>query len=552
MASCLGLYIQDNLIKYAKVTKDKDNLKVENFGIKFYDNIHEAINQIVSETYSYKIPIATNLLNENYNYFYMFSLLSKNDLKRSIDTEFESFCYEKGYNKNTLETRYALVPDLEDKQKIKVIHINNNKLDIGTRIQQLEGNNLSTITPLPMAITNIADVKEKENSFIINIEDKTTITTIIDKKIYNVDVIENGTKQILDTISEKENSYSKAYEICKNTTIYTMEGRELQNDENIYLQDIMPSLYNIVEAIQIKMNEMTQKIQKIYITGTGAIINNVDLYFQEYFTDCRVEILRPYFVPETVMINMKDYIEVNSAIALGLQGLGYGVKNLNFKTPTLVDKLPDWMKTSVGTKKETKTKQANNKPSFVSNLSSKMNFKFDMKGTLDSTETWLVRTIAGLLAFIIIYTAITSFIINVTNSKIQETEELKTHTQGQIELVGKDITTIDNKTNQYKDLLDSLQKLKDENNEFKKWKYSIPNFLTELMYAVPKGTSIKSIVNTDGYTIRIVAQAKLYSQLAYLVGSIKTGQILYDVTSSSGEKSGDTITVIIEGNLFDD
>ena len=39
MPSCLGLYVETNLIKYAKVTKDKDTLKVEAFGVKFYDKI---------------------------------------------------------------------------------------------------------------------------------------------------------------------------------------------------------------------------------------------------------------------------------------------------------------------------------------------------------------------------------------------------------------------------------------------------------------------------------------------------------------------------------
>ena len=32
MSSCLGLYIESNVIKYAKVTKDHDLLKVEAFG----------------------------------------------------------------------------------------------------------------------------------------------------------------------------------------------------------------------------------------------------------------------------------------------------------------------------------------------------------------------------------------------------------------------------------------------------------------------------------------------------------------------------------------
>ena len=53
-----------------------------------------------------------------------------------------------------------------------------------------------------------------------------------------------------DQISIKENSYSKAYEICKNTTIYTSEGKGLQLEESQHLEDIMPVLYNIVTKIK--------------------------------------------------------------------------------------------------------------------------------------------------------------------------------------------------------------------------------------------------------------------------------------------------------------
>ena len=59
--SCLGLYVEENLIKYAKVSRDRDKLKVESFGIKFYDRIGEAIEQVIQETYSQKTPISINL-----------------------------------------------------------------------------------------------------------------------------------------------------------------------------------------------------------------------------------------------------------------------------------------------------------------------------------------------------------------------------------------------------------------------------------------------------------------------------------------------------------
>ena len=69
MPSCLGLYIETNIIKYAKVSKERDILKIESFGIKFYDKLDEAIKQIISETYSFKIPISINLSDEIYILF---------------------------------------------------------------------------------------------------------------------------------------------------------------------------------------------------------------------------------------------------------------------------------------------------------------------------------------------------------------------------------------------------------------------------------------------------------------------------------------------------
>ena len=135
MSSCLGLYIESNVIKYAKVTKEREALRIESFGIKFYDKIGDAIKQIVSETYSYNIPISISLSEETYNYYYMFSLLNKNDLKKAIDTEFESTCYEKKLNKNAFETRYALSNDLADRDKLRVIHVSSNKATINRSLQ---------------------------------------------------------------------------------------------------------------------------------------------------------------------------------------------------------------------------------------------------------------------------------------------------------------------------------------------------------------------------------------------------------------------------------
>ena len=542
MSSCLGLYVENNLIKYAKVVRDHDDVKVESFGIKFYDRIGDAIRQIIAETYSYKVPVSINLSEETYNYFYFFNLLNKNDLKKAIETEFDSYCFDKGYNRNALETRYALVSDLQDKEKIKAIYISTNKIEINNKLQDLEGASVSTITVMPMAIANIANLKAKEGYMIVNIEEKTTVTTIIDKKIYHVDKIENGMKTILDSISEKENSYSKAYEICKNSTIYTMEGKELQEEENLYLEDIMPTLYQIVDQVRTIVDNSLNKIDTIYLTGSACVINNIDLYFQEYLKDQKCEILKPYFIPNSVKVNMKDYIEVNSAIALAMQGLGYGIRNMNFKKASLMESLPDWMKIEVRRKKNKNSTNAGQPKK-------KINFSFSLKGGLDKAERWLLRTAIGILCLFLIYSGFSIFLNNQFTSRQKEVEDNIQGTLTQISLANQDLTTINSKTTTYEEMTQDLEEYGQAKTDSNRTKDIIPTLLSEIMYAIPTGVTITSIQNTSGTHIVINAESSEYDQLGYFVGRIKNDLILRDTISTSGVKQGNVIKIVIEGEL---
>ena len=543
MTTCLGLYIEPNLIKYAKISKERDVLRVESFGIKFYDKLGEAINQIINDTYSFKVPISINLSEETYQYYYMFSLLNKNDLKKAIHTEFESNCTEKGINRNAFEARYALVNDLADKEKIKVIHIAANKNTINTIQQPFVEYKVSTIAPMGVAISNIANLKPKENVLVINMEEQTTLTTIVDQKVYQVDKLEVGSRNVLDNINVKENSYTKTYEICKNSTIYTMEGKELQDEENEYLEDIMPTLYQIASKIQETLANSTVKIDRIYLTGTLCAVNNIDLYFQEFFRTEKCEILKPFFIKDSVKINMKDYIEVNSAIALALQGLDYGLKDMNFKQRTWKDDL-DNIFAGIGTnKKEGKTtKLGKSVTSF---------FKFDLKERLDKTEAWMLRSAGGILFLTIIYIAFSMFLNNAITEKNNEVANVKQDTQAQIARVQADITSVNTKTNEYKQLSDNLKNISAQVQENNKNKKAIPILLTQIMSAMPQGVQITSIENTTDRHIVINAQSQKYEQLGYFKAILRVQGILAPdtIVSSSGVKEGDLVKIVIEGDL---
>ncbi len=543
MSTCLGLYIENNIIKYAKVTKDNDIVKIDSFGVKFYDKLSEAIKQVIEETYSYKVPISINLSNENYNYFYLFSLLSKKDMQSVINTEFESICYDKGLNKEAFESRYVLVSDIEDKEKVKAIHVSANKADLTKKEQELEGYRLISESPIGTSIGNLLDYKDNENVIIVNIEDKTTITTIVDKKIVEVQTLEDGTKQILSNINTKENSYLKAYEICKNTTIYTSDAKDLQYEENDYLDDIMPTLYNIVGEVRKITNESLKNINKVYITGTASVINNIDIYFQDYLKDIKCEILKPYFIKNTqAKINIKDYIEVNSAIALALQGLGDGLKGMNFKKESLKDKIPEWLTKDIGGSNKEKNSKTNK---------FNLDFKFDFKEKLSNLERNLIRIAAGLLLLIVVYSTVSIGLNNFMNKKDEEIKKATLEVKTQIAKINENTDTIKSNTNKYVTMTERLNNLNAEAEERSKFKNSIPTLLNQIMFSIPKGVQITSIENTNGTKIVINAQAYTYEQLGYLKVAIRNYNILTNVVSDSGQKQTPDgfVTTTIEGTL---
>ena len=540
MSSCLGLYIDEHIIKYAKVTKDHDNLKVESFGIKFYEKVGDAISQIVEETYSQKTPISVNMSEEMYNYFDMFSLLTKNDLQKAINTEFESYCADKGYNPNVFETRYAVVDSQLDKDKIKIIHIADNKIELNKRVQEIEGYHLVNISPISMSIPNLIQVKKDENCLVVNIEGDTTITTIMGGKIFNVDILEEGSKDFLSKINLKENSYSKAYEICKNTTIYTSEGRELQVEEQNYLEDIMPILYNVVTQVNKIINNNTDKMEKVYITGVGALINNVDLYFQEYVPDAECEILKPYFVEKTRDISIKDYVEVNSAISMALMGLGEGVTGMNFKKKTLADQIPSWLKIEVNPDQSKKDRK---------NLGGLLTWDLGQK--LDNTERGLVRIAVALFLLVVIYSGLSGTINYMMNQKDKEALSSIAHTNSQIKLANSDNTGLRNGINQYNKLIAEI----DEQRGVNGTKNAIPNLLNQIMSVIPESVQITSIQNTSDRHIVINAQSDRYEQLGYFVAALKNNVILVgpsldeDVKTTTGQKSNGIVTIQIEGDM---
>lgn len=533
MAECLGLFVQDNLIKYAKVSKDNNNTKIENFGVKFYDqDIEKTIKQIVDETFSYRTPISINLSKEKYANSEIFALLSDADKKKSVKTEFEYLCNEMSRNKLTLDYKYIISNEENDKDKKSVLYVFAEKGNIAESIQLLDSYRMVNLSPVSLAINSIT---KEENCIIVNIEDRTEITTVEKGVPIRVDTIDLGMNEILKKITERENSTSKAYEICKNTTLYTASSQNLQTENNEYLEIIVPIMYQITEEINKALEQAKVSIEKIYITGTGVIINNIDLYFQEKFLNYKCEILAPYFVDKSSLkINIKDYIEVNSAIAMATQVLEKKNKGINFSNnQEKWEKIRDLLTSDVSSIGKNKVKA----PKAHKEL--KINFK----------EINCIRFAYSMFTLLIVYIIITAVLHNQINRKTDLAQEIIDDTKAKIQKVNEYTTLIDARTKNYEAILEQLKEANDRAEENYRSKNAIPNFLSEIMFAIPKETQILSLENTIDKHIIIKAQASEYQYLGYFKSELQNRAILTNVTSTSGTMVDDMIQVTIEGDL---
>lgn len=532
MQKCLGIYVENNLIKYAKISKNKDNYAIDAFGVEICDDIESGINKIVEETSSHNVPISTNLLNDKYIYFDVFGLLSKNDIAKSIATEYESFCEKFNYNPKAFETKYALVQSLTDENKIKVIDVLADTIDLNRQKKYFEKYIVAGILPIGTAITNILNVNSKENVLIVNMEAKTVLTTIYNGQLYSVENLENGSREIFEKIKNTENSYSKAYEICKQTTIYTSDTTS-DESEQPYLESIIPTLYLIAQKVMAKIETDTNKISKVYLTGTLANINNIDLYFQDFLGHTECKILKPDIIEEKKSeINVKDYIEINSAIALAMQGLNVGIQHLNFKPTDKTGKIKQLL--SYGGSKE------------------KKNIKLDLnsfKGALDQIELISLRATTYLIVSIFIFCAMSAILSNQIEKKEEKINSLISTEKSQIAKINKDETTIQAKTNKYIELTDEIRSINNKISDIAEMKNSIPNLLQQIMYIMPLDAQVISIENTEEKHIKIVAQSKNYDSLGYFIAKMKVDNYLTNIVTSKSKKVNKIVQITIEGEL---
>ena len=230
------------------------------------------------------------------------------------------------------------------------------------------------------------------------------------------------------------------------------------------------------------------------------------------------------------------------------------MQSLNFRKPNFMDQVKQLLNAdvSMGKKKDKPAKEGKGKGK-ASKLAGKLPKislgNMSMTGSLDKTEVMLIRVLIAIILINIIFVAFSKVLYGQMDKKQKDVEGLISSENAQIGKINTDINSLNTKNTKYTSLTEELKAINDKISNIAEMKNSIPNLLNQIMYTIPEGVQLTSIQNTTGKKISIIAQASDYDQLGYFIAKIKVSGILNNAVSSSSQKSGDVVTVTIEGEL---
>ena len=320
MASALGIFIDRNIIKYAKLNGTKDKLKVESYGMKYGENHKELLKQIIEETNSSKNNVVINAAEIHYEETSIFSMLKKKDYDKAVEVAYEEIIDKQKLRPELLEYGYILSKNPADSEKLHVLLGIQEKGAMETRAN-LFGQNVMLYSQMPIGIS-ISNIYENSlPALIVNIEEDTYITEIYDTEPIKVTRIATGTRNIINTINNEENSISKSYEVLRNMVLPTDDMDQISFEGNEYAPVIVSEVMKIVSEIKSVMKKRPGIYKKIYISGTGATISNLETFIEKLIDDVECDILRPAGIEGQKKVAIKEYVDVNSAIALACEAI---------------------------------------------------------------------------------------------------------------------------------------------------------------------------------------------------------------------------------------
>lgn len=558
MASCLGIYLSDDIIKYAKLNIDNNkNIKLEAYGTRYIKgDKKDAILNIIEETNSKDIPIAINPQNDIYVNIQIYNQAqNKSFIPEVAKMEFEAWCEK---NTKTIENYTFLyrVSDLKgpDGKHSGVLNIIQKKdVEEYSNIKNVKVNNM---LPAKLLTTRLVP-KDELNYVLVNFDNEMSIETVINSQLVDIRSYQVGMNRILMEVKEKTGSFAKAYEACKQLNVFS-EAQTSNNDKAVEAV-VEPILQEILREISIVVNKNKKEIDKVLISGDGVVFTNVDILFRE-FLDVKCEILKPSFILDTSNVrNVAEMLEATQAMSLAYETLDPMNKDLDYikSSNVIKNKFTSFFKTSaISIPKIKPNKDSNGKvdgKSKNNNNDAKPKPNFVPAINFDGSKifTGLVSASIVLGVVLVSYVLFSTMYVSNIDKIIKENEVKASELKASISEIQGDASTIKSNTEEYtkvnKQVTDLLEQI--QTSKIGKFTtYNVATFLQGIIKIIPKNVQLKTISSDDNKSVKIVAQSTSYSDLGYFVAQLKLQGTLKDVKIIT-IKNGDTTSIEIGGEL---
>lgn len=546
MSSCLGIYIGEKIIKYAKLVKEdtRSEIKATAYGAKVHlGNKNDVIQSIIAATGSDSVPVCINAYDENVHKTEALKIIGKSDLESLVDLEVVDFLGNEDKNERSSVYKYVLLDSLiaKDNYSVNIIMMDKSAVDKYLADEQSEVTNMYS---LPYILDEIV-TRSEHNYLIINMNETTDLIFVNDGKLIEVTSMDLGMKKILDTFPEMLGSYQKSYDVCKTINVFSDET----NVNNPELENVIePVLQDVLNRIQLKLKELNLRVDKIYLSGAISLFINSDMLFEQYF-EISTEKLKPYFIDSSdENHNMSEVTEAAEAFALAYEGLMVERPDLDFlRQPKKFSlQFPKTIKKNSGAKevsqKKSKTKKINANENFtIGNIS------------LEKLKPILIFANIIMLVVLIAYVAFSSVFGNQMDNQIKAVSDEKAKIDSAVASVNSDINYIDANAKKYTSytsyIEETLRKLKQ--GEIGKYStYNVALFMMKVSKYIPDGVTLTSIKSDSKKHVTIVATSPLYSELGYFISQLKLEGILNPATvSTTASTHKDIVTVTIGGDL---
>lgn len=549
MANCLGIYLCNNIVKYAKLSNDGKETKLESSGVRFvHDNPKSVLKNIIEETNSQYIPIVINPQNSKFLNYQMFDQVQNN---KSISNdiakmEFEAWCERnaKSPDKYLYVHRNSDLKNNEYKYNSVLNFVEKNEINGYT---QIESYPVANIYPPELVMTRIVPANE-DRYMLVNLDDLLSIFVVINGKVADIKFYDFGMRQLLTDFSTKLGSTQKAYEACKQLNVYS-EG-ESNNDKE--LESIAePILQDILKSIAIMVNKYRSDISKVILTGTGIVFTNIDILFREYL-DMKTDILKPDFIQMNSNIkNIAEVLETTPAMAIAYEHLSQQKIGVGYLTS--ITKMKKGFSSLFDKKSRVKRTPNEKKAAREAAKEARMNKLKSLSIDIQEENTTPIAICTAIVTCIILvaYVLFSSLYTGTVNKTLNNIDKTKAEIADLKEQVNSDIQYINTNMKKYKEINDNVSDIVQqiENNQIGKFTtYNVASFMQNIIRIIPKNVQLKTITSDDNKNIKITAQSDSYADLGYFVAELKLSSTLKNVKINK-INNGETTVIEIGGEL---